>query len=582
MSPPSHARGKASPVPQHIFYSWQADTASACGKNLVSRALGDAIEALNVDADVEAAARESRDERIALDQDTSGEPGSPPIVETIFGKIDRAAAFVSDLTFVAARSDGRLMPNPNVLLEHGWALKSLSWRAVISVMNIAHGHPKDHSLPFDLQHFRGPIFFECPDDADDAVRGAARKALAKALVPKLRAILDDAVLCDARRPPAAAEPHPHDLELVARWRASLRDPLRRFLRDHDFNEAYRRKLLHPLHEIDAQWHGAQYELDDAELDRAFRAFHKANRAFCALLAERTHALDGNSELASAKTNLDATFGLQSGTRDAIVRLNLAARTLNDVIDGVEREIRIRIRAVVEPLVVPPDPRREPAQAALGELAADRFRGGVPQIVSRPRMTLRIAPLAAFDGKRLDPGAVARAQGRFPPDPMVRVEEGSDARQWWTCAIATARQGMNPETLWLARLVRPGLLEAEVTIGSRIDDDPQIVVEGEALERGIIFWLERLASTLPALELEGPGLIEVSFDDMVDVELHRARPGGRRIGQPQLQLPVVAIEDLSARLAPDFREAFDILWQAAGWRDGSPSFASGSWAGYREA
>lgn len=106
-------------MPQHVFYSWQSDTASACGKNLVSRALGDAITTLNADADVEAAQREIRDERLALDQDTSGEPGSPPIVETILGKIDRAAAFVSDLTYVAARSDGRRMPNPNVLLEHG-------------------------------------------------------------------------------------------------------------------------------------------------------------------------------------------------------------------------------------------------------------------------------------------------------------------------------------------------------------------------------------------------------------------------------------------------------------------------------
>lgn len=447
-------------------------------------------------------------------------------------------------------------------------------------MNIAHGHPKDHPLPFDLQHSRGPIFFECPDDADDAARSAARQALAKALVPRLRAILEDAVLRDFRRIPAA-EPHPHDLALIARWKACLSEPLRRFLRDHDFGEAYRRKLLHPLNEIDAQWHGAQFELDDRELERAFRAFHEANRAFCALLGERTHAIDGNNELASVKTNLDATFGLQSGTRDAIVRLNLAARMLNDAIDGVEREVRVRIRAVIEPLIAPPDSRRESAQAALGELGADRFRGGVPQVVSRPRMTLRIAPFAAFDGRRLDPGAVARAQGRFPPDPMARVEEGSDARQWWTCAIPAARATMNPETPWLARLVRPGLLEAEVTIGGRIEDDPQIVVDGEALERGIIFWLERLASTLPSLELEGPGLIEISFDDIADVELHRARPGGRRIGLPQLHLPVVAIEDLSARLAPDFREAFDILWQAAGWRDGSPSFASGSWAGYRE-
>jgi len=568
-------------VAQQIFYSWQADTASACNKNLVSRALGDAIAVLNADAAVEDAQRDSRDERIALDHDTTGEPGSPPIVDTIFGKIDRAAAFVSDLTYVAERKDGRRMPNPNVLLEHGWALKALSWRAVISVMNTAYGHPKDHALPFDLQHARGPILFDCPDEADAETRGTVRRALAKALAPRLRAILDDATLRDARRSPAA-EPHPHDLALIAHWKACLGDPLRRFLRDHDFGEAYRRKLLQPLQEIAAQWHGAQYELDDRELDRAFGVFHAANRAFCTLLTERTRPLDQNQELATAKTTLDTGFGLQTHTRETIARLNLAASALNDAIDRVDREIRIRIRVVVEPLVVVADPRRGSAEAALAELANDRWRGGVPRIVSPPRMTLRIVPLAAFDGKRLDPGAVARAQRGFPPDPLVRVEDGSDARQWWTCAVPVQRPGMNPETLWLARLVRPGVLEAEVTIGGRIDDDQQIVIDGHALERGIIFWLERLAGTLPMLGLDGPGLIEVAFDDMADVELHRARPGGRRIGQPQLHLPAVMIDDLSAPLAAEFHEAFDILWQAAGWRDGSPSFDASGWAGYREA
>jgi hypothetical protein len=566
---------------QHIFYSWQTDTPTICGKNLVARALGDAIATLNAEAEVEPAQRDFRDELLALDSDTSGEPGSPPIVATIFNKIDRAAAFVSDLTYVAARGDGRRMPNPNVLLEHGWALKSLSWRAVVSVMNIAHGHPKDHPLPFDLQHSKGPIFFECHDDADDATRGTVRKALAKALVQRLRAVLEDAERRDAQRRPPTTEPHPHDLSLVARWKAHLSDPLRRFIRDHDFGEAYRRKLLLPLHEIDAQWHGAQYELDDAELERAFRAFHAANRSFCALLAERTHALANNGDFASAKTNLDTTFGLQSGTREAIAQLNLAARALNDAVEGVDREVRFRIRAIIAPQVAPPDPRREAAQAALGDLAADRYRGGVPRIVSRPRMTLRIAPFAAFDGKRIDPGAVARAQDRFPPDPLGRTETGSDGRQWWTCAKPEPRPGMNPESAWLARLVRPGLLEAELAIGGRIDDDPQIVIDGVALERAIIFWLERLASTLPTLELEGPGLIEVSFDDIADVELHRGRSSARPIGVPQLQLPVVAIEDLAAPLAHDFHEGFDILWQSAGWREGSPSFEAGSWVGYRE-
>lgn len=50
---------------------------------------------------------------------TQNVPGSSPIAETIFGKIDGAAAFLSDLTFVATRLSGGHSPNPNVLIEHG-------------------------------------------------------------------------------------------------------------------------------------------------------------------------------------------------------------------------------------------------------------------------------------------------------------------------------------------------------------------------------------------------------------------------------------------------------------------------------
>jgi hypothetical protein len=39
------------------------------------------------------------------------------------GKVDAATAFISDLTYVATRDGGWLMPNPNALLEHGWALR---------------------------------------------------------------------------------------------------------------------------------------------------------------------------------------------------------------------------------------------------------------------------------------------------------------------------------------------------------------------------------------------------------------------------------------------------------------------------
>jgi hypothetical protein len=55
--------------------------------------------------------------QLTVDRDTKGVPGSPPIVDTIFRKIDGTAIFVPDLTFVGKRADGRPTPNPNVLIE---------------------------------------------------------------------------------------------------------------------------------------------------------------------------------------------------------------------------------------------------------------------------------------------------------------------------------------------------------------------------------------------------------------------------------------------------------------------------------
>ena len=52
-----------------------------------------------------------------MDKDTLHVPGSPAIAETIYGKIDRAAVFLSDLTYVALRPKGGGIPNPNVLID---------------------------------------------------------------------------------------------------------------------------------------------------------------------------------------------------------------------------------------------------------------------------------------------------------------------------------------------------------------------------------------------------------------------------------------------------------------------------------
>jgi hypothetical protein len=110
-----------------------------------------------------------------------------------------------------------------------------------------------------------------------------------------------------------------------------------------------------------------------------------------------------------------------------------------------------------------------------------------------------------------------------------------------------------------RLVRPGYLEYEAKIGARIDDDPQILLDGRRLEAVIIRNLERMAGIAADLDLAGPALIAVSFDGVEDVELTGARPGGRRIQRPDIYLPIAQVEDLTAPLAVIFQEVVHSVW-----------------------
>ncbi len=574
MAPPSYSPAT---MLHHIFFSWQSDTQTLTGRNLVERALQRAIATVAADADIDPADRE-----LAVDRDSAGVPGSPPLVETIFGKVDRAAAFLSDLTYVAERIDGRRMPNPNVLLEHGWALRSLSWRRVFSVMNVARGHPDDHPLPFDLQHFKRPVFYDCPDDADEDTRRAAREGLTRQFVSALRAILDDEVLRAERVPVAPAEPHPHDIDLLVRVQRQLPVGLQRFLQQQSFGSPFRRDTLDPIHEMNEDWVGARFEFHDAVLQASFAELQRLSREFGNLIGAHTHVMDQNVALAWPKTDLDVAEGMQPSTLAAIAAMNAKASELSAAVDVFERTARDRIRVAPATGSAMPnvDPREEQARTMLAELGQDRNVGQLPGIVSRPSVTLRVIPLTAMERRRLDPQHVARAQLRFPPNEQVRVRSDSDGRQWWSSGLLHDVGMPNGETRWRTRLVRPGAIEYEATIGIRMDDDPEIVIDGRKLEADIIAGFERLGAALAELDLGGQALVEISFDGIEDVILSRPRGGGHKIGRPQIGLPVTLVDDLTNRPADALHEQFDILWQTSGWADGSPSFGGGSWDDYR--
>lgn len=174
-----------------VFWSWQADSSARTNRSFIHDCLERASKALG------------RSDAILLevDRDTSGVGGSPQIAETILAKIRSADVFVWDGTLV--HSAPRPAPNPNVMIELGYALAVLGEGRLVGVMNTAEaGGPND--LPFDLRHRRWPITYSLAEhptprrlwrrkgDQDFTVRRAtARDELVKDLQIAIRAALKE-------------------------------------------------------------------------------------------------------------------------------------------------------------------------------------------------------------------------------------------------------------------------------------------------------------------------------------------------------------------------------------------------------
>jgi hypothetical protein len=164
-----------------VFYAWQSDTPQRFNRYLIRIALEIAARRITEDA--------AFDAQVRIDADTEGVPGQPPVTETILRKITECDIFAPDLTFVArTASDDKLIPNPNVMTEYGYALHAKSHAAMMPVMNTAFGPPE--KLPFDMGHLRHPIQYRLdPSSARNAERRTVRKSLSKELEDVLRLMI---------------------------------------------------------------------------------------------------------------------------------------------------------------------------------------------------------------------------------------------------------------------------------------------------------------------------------------------------------------------------------------------------------
>ncbi len=153
-----------------IFYSWQSDLPNNTNRGFLESCLKKSLKELDKLGPFSI--------ELAIDRDTKGESGTPDITESIFNKIQKSKVFIADISIINAEAKGRKTPNPNVLIELGYAAKALGWDKVICVYNLDYGAIDD--LPFDLRQ-RRPLTYSLREKSKSEVRDGIAKSISQSV-----------------------------------------------------------------------------------------------------------------------------------------------------------------------------------------------------------------------------------------------------------------------------------------------------------------------------------------------------------------------------------------------------------------
>ncbi|OHE10905.1 MAG: hypothetical protein A2513_01035 [Sulfurimonas sp. RIFOXYD12_FULL_33_39] len=128
-----------------IFYSWQSDLPNNTNWTFIEDSIVLSTKELKKNKPISI--------NINVDRATREDTGSPDITESIFSKISNSSVFIADISIVNNSDENiRKTPNPNVLIELGYAARTLGWEKIICIYNTDFGSFDD--LPFDLRNRR--------------------------------------------------------------------------------------------------------------------------------------------------------------------------------------------------------------------------------------------------------------------------------------------------------------------------------------------------------------------------------------------------------------------------------------------
>lgn len=137
----------------NVFYSWQSDLPSNKNRSFIESCIKQAISVVYE--------KQKKISEIILESDSRNEIGTPDLSATIFNKIDCCDIFIADISLINPKTNERITPNPNVMIELGYATKTLGWSNILCIYNTEYG--KIEELPFDIRQ-RKPISYNTLKD----------------------------------------------------------------------------------------------------------------------------------------------------------------------------------------------------------------------------------------------------------------------------------------------------------------------------------------------------------------------------------------------------------------------------------
>ena len=135
-----------------IFYSWQNDLDHKTHRYFIEKCIKKALKSVKKEAHI----------IVDYDRDTKGLNGSPDIMTAIFNKIEKSVLFICDISIVNSEANQKKTPNPNVLIELGFAVHKLGWDRTICLFDSNSG--KIEELPFDIRQKRVTVFDPCSEN----------------------------------------------------------------------------------------------------------------------------------------------------------------------------------------------------------------------------------------------------------------------------------------------------------------------------------------------------------------------------------------------------------------------------------